>query len=145
VARLSRRAEKDYSGFGPYGPIFPRNPPYTDSAVVRAGQKTCCVRHPLSISSLHLPRYSLYIVPITYALPSYQMFSLSHHVSRLPILQITTGFSLPGLIIPGVVDRCAYCLIRLCMSCAHDYRSVFNESYERSSSSDSDPPCRSKQ
>jgi hypothetical protein len=41
--------------------------------------------------------------------------------------------------------RCANRLIRLCISCAHGYRSVSHESYQRSSSSHSDPPCHSEQ
>jgi hypothetical protein len=107
--------------YGPFGPIFPRYLRTQAPQVFEQGSFSC----PLTTSSLHLPRYSLYIVFPAYVLPSYQMFSLSHYVSRL---RGTPFFCKLRSAFP-CLDRCANCLICLCMSCAHGYRSVSHESY----------------
>ena len=82
-------------------------------------------------ASVALYRHPLFIYPDIPFISSFQRmffllirYFLSHTMSADPsFLQITIGFPSSGLI-SGVVDRCTDCLICLCMSCAHDYRSL---------------------
>ena len=146
----SRGAEQDYSGFTALRSDIPTTlSPLSLTVLTQAPQwfearETCCFSPPLTTCSLHPPRHSLYIVSPTYDLPSYQRFPISHHVSRLPFF---ANYDQPSLVWTNSWGSGSMCELSYpsCMSCAHRYRSVSHESYERSSSSDSDPPCRSEQ